>query len=299
VVTATPTSRTAHAKSGSWFIPCFWLAVVVLLCVIFREAAHNLYGNVSRKNSYYSHAFIVPFVSLFFVWRDRKYLSQMPKAPTNWGYPVLILACLMVLLSDLLGFRIFAQAAIIPLLVGLVLVFLGIAHLRRVWFPLAFLVFMIPLPESLTTSITFRVKMVAAGGAVRLAQLFYLPMIHDGSYIHFGDDQLLVGDVCGGVRSLIALLALGAIMSYISETKPWSRILILLVAAPIAVTANMVRIFFLCVVANFWGSGVASGWVHDVSGVLIYVIALALMIGLEILLRKVAPASGNREGESE
>ena len=280
-------------------MPCFWLAVLVLLCFIFREAAQNLYGNVSRKNSYYSHAFIVPFVSLFFVWRERKHLSQMPKTPTNWGYPVLILACLMVLLGDLLGFRIFAQAASIPLLMGLVLIFLGLTHLRRMWFPLAFLVFMIPLPESLTTSITFRVKMLAAGGAVRLAQLFYLPMIHDGSYIHFGDDQLLVGDVCGGVRSLIALLALGAIMSYISETKPWSRILILLVAAPIAVTANMVRIFFLCVVANFWGSGVASGWVHDVSGVLIYVIALGLMIGLEIMLRKVAPASGNREGESE
>ena len=298
MATATPAKRTAQARSANGFIRCFWLVVVALLCMIFREAAQNLYGNVSRENSYYSHAFIVPFVSLFFVWRDRKGLVQLPKAPTNWGYAVLSFACLMVLLGDLLGFRIFAQAAVIPLLIGLTLIFLGPAHVRRLWFPLAFLVFMIPIPESLTTSITFRVKMLATGGAVRLAQAIYLPMIHDGSYIHFGGDKLLVGDVCGGMRSLIALLALGAIMSYISETRAWSRVLILLISAPIAVLANMVRIFFLCVVANSWGSSVASGWVHDVSGVFIYVIALALMLGLEMLLRGAAPSRGRNAEEA-
>ena len=288
---APPTNDpTGNAKSPSWFLPGFWLTVLVLLCLIFREAAQNLYGNISRSNSYYSHAFLVPFVSLFFVYRDRDHLSQMPRTPTNWGYAVLAFACLMVLAGDLLGFRIFAQAAIIPLLAGLALTFLGARHVRRMWFPLAFLLFMIPIPESLTTSMTFHVKMLATEGAVRLSQAIYLPMIHDGSYIHFGDDRLLIGDVCGGLRSLIALLALGAIMSYISETRTWSRILILLISAPIAVAANMLRILVLCVVGNFWGSSVASGWVHDVSGVFIYVVALGLMIGLEGLLRKVAPS---------
>lgn len=287
--TDTETSA-AHAKPANWYVPCFWLTVTALLCIIFREAASSLYDNVSRSTSYYSHALLVPFVSLYFVWRDRKILTDMPKAPSNWGYAVLTLACLMVLFSDVLGFRIFAQAGTIPLLIGLILIFLGPGHVRCLWFPLVFLVFMIPIPESLTTSITFSMKMMATRGAVALAQAFLLPMIHDGSYIHFGDDSLLVGDVCSGMRSLIALLALGAIMSYISESRAWARVAILLVSAPIALIANLVRIFFLCVVANFWGSDVASGWVHDVSGLLIYVVALAMLLGLEMVVRNLAPS---------
>jgi exosortase/archaeosortase family protein len=79
-------------------------------------------------------------------------------------------------------------------------------------------------------------------------------------------------------------------MSYISDTRPQARILILLVSVPVAVLSNILRIFFLCVVANFWGSGVASGWVHDMSGPLIYAVALALMFGLDRLLYRIAPS---------
>ena len=281
------------ARRVNWLLAGFWLAVAVLLVFIFREAARSLYDVVSRSNSYYSHALLVPFVSAFFVWRDRAHIAEMPKAPTNWGFAGLILACLLVLLGDLLGFRIFGQLAVLPLLIGLILIFLGPRQLLRMWFPLVFLLFMIPLPESLTTSVTFRVKMLATEGAVQLSQALYLPMIRDGSYIHFGDDRLLVGDVCGGLRSLIALLALGTIMSYISRTRTWARILILVISGPIAVAANVLRIFVLCVVAYFWGSSLASGWVHDVSGIFIYLVALVLMLGLEGLLRKAAPSMEN------
>ena len=282
-------------KRTGWPVLGFCLVLLVLLSILFRESALNLYDVVSRRNSYYSHALLVPFVCLFFVWRDRAQLAQMPKNPTAWGYPLLVLACLMVLASDLLGFRIFGQVACIPLLMGLVLIFLGVRQLREMWSPMPFLLFMIPLPESLTTSMTFWVKMLATEGAVRLSQAVYLPMIRDGSYILFGDDRLLVGDVCGGLRSLIALLAMGTIMSYISRTKPWARLLILFVSGPIAVAANIFRIFFLCVVAYFWGSAFASGWVHDLSGVLIYLVALGLMLGLEGVLRWYAPSAGTDE----
>jgi exosortase len=281
--------RTGHATRPAWFVWGFWLAALILFCVILQETGRSLYYYFTRSNSYYSHGFLVPFVSLYFVWRDRKHLSQMPKAPTNWGYAVLALGCLLVLASDLLGFRILGQTAIIPLVVALILIFLGARYVRRMWFPLVFLLFMIPLPESLTVSITFRVKMLATEGAVRLAQVLYLPMIRDGSYVHFGQDRLLIGDVCGGLRSLIALFALGAIMSYISQTRTWSRMLILLSSGPIAVAANILRIFFLCVVGYFWGSNRATGWVHDVSGLVIYLVAFGLLIGLEGLLRRIAP----------
>ena len=286
-------ARTLTRPSGMRTL--FWVVLLILFCLMFHESYLHWYDNVSRKTSYYSHAALVPFVSLFFVWRKRAELARLPRQSSNWGYAALALACVMVLMGDLLGFRIFGQAAILPLLTGLILIFLGGAALRRLWFPLAFLLFMIPLPESLTTSITFRVKMLAAEGAVQLAKAVYLPMIRDGSYINFGNDRLLIGDVCGGLRSLISLLALGAIMSHISEASKASRVLIFLFSAPIAVMSNLLRIFFLCVVAYVWGSQMATGWVHDVSGVMIYVVALALLIGLDRLLHRIAPARPRSE----
>ena len=274
-----------------WFALGFWLVMFVLLPLIFWEAATGVYAFATRSDSYYSHALLVPFVCLYFVWRDWAHLSEMPKTPSRWGYLSLLLSSLVLLAGDLLGFPIFGQIAVLPLLIGFILIFWGSHQLQRMWFPLVFLLFMIPLPLSLTTSMTFWVKMLATEGAVRLSQAVYLPMVREGSYILFGDDRLLVGDVCGGLRSLIALLAMGTIMSYISRTKPWARVLILLVSGPIAVAANIFRIFFLCVVAYFWGSTLASGWVHDLSGVFIYLIALGLMLGLEGVLRRCAPVT--------
>jgi exosortase len=283
-----PASPPPPAK---WFVGGFWVVSSLLIIYIFRQYYLYWQDNVFRDNSYYSHAVLVPFVSLFFVWRMRKDLAQIPKKQSNWGFAALALACLMVVGGDLLGVRMFGEAAVIPLLAGLVLIFLGTGHLRRMWFPLAFLVFMIPLPESMTTSITFHVKMLATDGAVWLSRALLIPMIRDGSYVRIGDESLLIGDVCGGLRSLISLVALGAIMSYISETKPWSRLLIFMVSAPVAVVSNMLRIFLLCVIANNWGSEIATGWVHDVSGVLIYVVAISLMYGLDRLLSRASPSN--------
>ncbi|MDZ4858271.1 MAG: EpsI family protein, partial [Candidatus Hydrogenedentes bacterium] len=192
----------------------------------------------------------------------------------------------LLILGDFLGFRVFAHISLVPMLAGLVIVFAGTAFARRIWFALAFLIFMIPIPPSLTQSIALQLKLIAAECAVRAANLVTLPMVREGSYIYFGTDRLLVGDVCGGLRSLIALLAIGAVAAYISPAKTWARVMILLLAGPIAVVANIARIFLLCVVGYFYGSEVAGGWVHDYSGFLIYAIAIALFTAIDIPLRR-------------
>ena len=156
---------------------------------------------------------------------------------------------------------------------------------------------MVPIPASLTQSVALQLKLFAAQCSVTLANLLTLPMVREGSFIYFGDDHLLIGDVCGGLRSLIALLAFGSLMAYISKTKTWARILVLIMAGPIAVLANVFRIFLLCVVGYFWGSNVAAGTVHDVSGYLIFVVAFILFLALENVLRKWASAEAAASAE--
>lgn len=276
------------------------LAVLSLLIYIaFLRSFRDIYHNWQLPESLYSHAMLIPPISLFFVWRLRKEMMAAPVATSYWGYPVLLFGCGMLLMGDFLGFMTFVHLALLPVLTGLCLIFLGGAQTRLLWFPLAFLFFMIPMPYSLTSGISFQSKMLATESAVAIGKLLTLHMVQDGSFVYLGsEDRLLVGDVCGGMRSLVALLAFGALMAYVSKTRWWAKILILLISPAVAIIANVARIFFLCVVGYVWGSETATGTVHDVSGIGIFAVAFILLFTVEAVLRKVAPERDRKDANS-
>lgn len=267
-----------------------FLPLGAVLTVLYWEPFRGMETVWSMEESYYSHGYLIPPIALFFAWRKRDALMAAPRQSSVLGYPLLLAASLMILIGDFLGFRVFVQLSIIPMLFGLILLLGGMAHARLLWFPVLFLVFMVPIPPSMTQSIALQMKLLATQLAVGLAQFATLPMVQEGSFIHFKDDRLLVGEVCGGLRSLIALLAFGAVMAYISKTRTWGKWLLLLLSAPIAIVSNVFRIFLLCVAGYFYGSEFAAGRFHDISGVLIFVVAFILFFSVEALLRRVAPA---------
>lgn len=270
-----------------------WLAFAVFL-VLYSPEFIEIRKGWSMVDSYYSHGFLIPPISGYLLWKMRDKLRALPIEPEPvFGYALLILTGLGLVLADFLSLRVFMQLSMLPMLAALILIFHGKRHLAMVAFPLAFLVFMIPLPQSITQGVSLNIKLLATESAVRLTRLFTFPMVRDGSFVHFGDDKLLVGEVCGGLRSLISLLAFGALMANISKTRLWARILLFVVSGPVAVLSNIFRIFFLCVVGYYWGSGTATGRVHDVSGVLIFAVAFVLFLAFETVLRRIAPEGDN------
>ena len=275
-------------------------AVFGLVVAAYWHSFTDIYFGATAPESLYSHAMFIPLISLFFVWRQRESLGKAPLAPSPLlGYPLLLLGCLMLLVGDFLGFMTLVHFSLLPVVWGLCFLMLGRPATVALWFPLAFLFFMLPPPYSIISVISFKSKMLATESAVELGQLLTLNFVQDGSYVFLGtEDRLMVGDVCGGMRSLIALLAFGALMAYISKTRGWARILILLISPMVAIAANVARIFFLCVVGYISGSKAATGIVHDASGIGIFAFAFVLLFGAEALLRKIAPAPEAGEGQS-
>jgi len=269
-------------------VPLATAALVLLLAVLLCRPVAEMIKTWSLNGSYYTHGFLIPPISAWLIWNNRADLSKRPVSSDPLGYVLVGLSGLMLCAGAFLGFRVFEQAALLPMLVGVLLVLLGRRHVKAMAFPLAFLVFMMPIPSSLTQTIAFKIKILATEGAVFLANLLWLPMLRQGSYIHFKDDHLLIGEVCGGLRSLIALLALGALLAHLSKSRAWARIGLFLMSVPVAIGANIFRIFFLCVVGYVFGSARAGGWVHDVSGILIFVVAFAMFLALDTFLRRVA-----------
>jgi exosortase len=290
---ANAVSGTGDLSSKAFFAGVGALIAVALVWM-YRQPVAEMVRVWKLPDSYYSHGYLVPFISLFYVWRARRTLLKPGLEPNRLGYFLIVGSIFMLLVGDFLGFRVFGHISLVPMLAGLGLLLLGTERTKALWFPIAFLFFMIPIPPSLTSSVALKLKLLATQCAVALASLLTLPVVRDGSFVYFGDDRLLVGEVCGGLRSLIALLALGALMAYISKTKNWARILLFAVSPFIAIISNVFRIFLLCVVGYFWGSRVASGIFHDISGVLIFVVAFALFFLLEGRLRKWAPVSEDK-----
>ncbi len=270
-----------------------------LLIILYWTDFRRMHGGWTATESYYTHGFLVPFISAFFVWRQRNAFLAAPLRPYAGGYILLALGVGVMLVGNFLHFAVISQLSLLPVLFGVSLTLFGYQRTRAMWFPLAFLIFMIPMPGSVTQSFALHLKLLATEYAVILANWVTLPMVREGSFIYFGDDQLLVGEVCGGLRSLIALLAFGAVMAYISKTRPWAQWFLLAMSGPIAIVSNVFRIFLLCVVGYFWGSEVAAGRFHDISGIMIFVVAFALFFGLETQLRRIAPADDEEDNKEQ
>lgn len=285
-------------KSRGTWIATLAATAALISAAYFHSFVDIFYGSTAPE-SLYSHALFIPVICAYFLWRQRAELGEAPLAPSPLlGYPLLIGGCLLLIVGDFLGFMTVVHFSLLPVVWGLCLLMLGRQATLSIWFPLAFLFFMLPLPYSLVSVVSFKSKMLATESAVHLGQLLTLNFVQDGSYVFLGTtDRLMVGDVCGGMRSLIALLAFGALMAYISKTRGWARIAILLISPAVAIAANVARIFFLCVIGYFFGSEWATGKVHDASGIGIFACAFVLLFGAEALLRKIAPAPETKDSK--
>jgi len=161
---------------------------------------------------------------------------------------------------------------------GLVLLFLGKQFLRKLLFPIFFLIFMIPLPMVAIANISFRLKIFASQIAVFLVRLTGLPVVREGSVIKTAHSYLVVEDPCSGIRSLIALIALGTLMAYFSRLSRAKKIILFLSSAPIAIFSNVIRIAVLTLVSEMYGSKIATGTFHDVMGFVVFAIAFFSLV---------------------
>lgn len=301
------TSTTAQGRQSTRVAVLVWLVLFGGLAAAFghniaemwtrwfpawRHVDWSLYDRLVEGDSYYTHGPLVPVVSLIITLLLLRF-TRVPVRPRRLlGGVVLGLGLLVHLAACLARVNFVSGFALIGVLAGLVLLLWGSAALRRLWFPLAFLAFMVPLPEVTISQLNFTLKMFAADWGVRLANFIGIVVVRSGNHVFLeGTKQLVVGNVCGGLRSLISVIAFGAIYAYVCRLRGFWRIGLFLMSVPVAVVSNSLRIVGLIVVTEIWDAETASGWFHDASGVLIFVLAYLMMFGLERLvlwIRKVA-----------
>jgi len=235
----------------------------------------------------YSHGFLVPLISAYFVWERREKLLALPVVPSLWGIGVLGFGLIMLLIGSV-GVELYTQrTSLIMVLAGLVLLVLGREFLRVLVFPFVFLLFMVPLPAIVVNAVSFPLQMFAAKTAAFCLFNLGIPVLREGNVIMLASTTLEVAEACSGIRSLQALLALGTVYAYFTQTVMWKRWALVLLSIPIAIAANAFRVSGTGVLAHYFGIEAAEGFYHTFSGWLIFVVAFALLLACGAVLSKI------------
>jgi exosortase len=166
---------------------------------------------------------------------------------------------------------------------GLVWTIGGTNVAKRLIFPIAYLVLMVPLPfiDRYTLPLAMFTG-VCSGG---LARFMGLDVEIIGNAVKLPNADLVIGAQCSGVNSLIALTALMLLAAYLLQGPSWGRTALILLAAPLAILGNIFRVTSLLFVAREWGAQAGFVFYHDYSGLGFFVIVLALMLPLTRLVR--------------
>lgn len=259
----------------------YWVVAGGILLLAYGAIWQWMVDRWLAPGSYYSHGFLIPLMSAYLVWKDRAQIALPVEEGQRLGLWIVIGALLFYLVCAFWKVYFAGAGTFLVVLGGAVLYLYGPKPFRWLWFPLFFLVFMIPIPLITVADLSLKLKLLAAATAIRIIDFFGVVAVRDGSYIHFSNGTMIVGDICSGLRSLIALLAFGAFFSYLSKLSRWGQILLFLASVPIAWIANICRIVILCFVGQTFGIEAATGFSHDASGILIFIFAFLMLFGVE------------------
>lgn len=291
----TPT-HSGSTLNGTWAIGASVL-IVGLLIFLYQEVLWGM-GSDWNNNPDYSHGFLVPFLSAYFVWERWGALTTEEKpAPSFWGIGLLAVG-LFSLVVGLIGAELYVQRmSLIVVISGLVLLVLGWKYLWLLSLPIGFLIFMIPLPVIVVNTIAFPLQLFAAQTATFCLFSLGIPVFREGNLIMLAHTTLEVAEACSGLRSLLSLLALGTVYGYFSQNVMWKRWLLVILSIPIAIIANAARVSGTGILAHYFGAEAAEGFYHTFEGWLVFVVAFILLFMCGVILGKIGrrvPATQSR-----
>lgn len=249
------------------------LAIAGLVGVLFFPTLRWLVTSW-LSDPYYSHGFLVPLIAGFFAWRRRAAFQL--SAPYSGGMIVLILGLMAHLMTIPRRLYPVSALALVIVLIGLVLYFYGLETTRRLIFPLAFLLAMIPVP--FIDRCSPFLAAFAAHQATLAANALGIPATHLGSQVQLTQTSFIIGEPCSGLRSIVALLTLSVVFVYVMQGSLAAKSALLIAALPIAVAANIIRLMLLLIVANLLGQEAAWRYFHHVSSPMLFLTAFALLI---------------------
>ena len=280
---ANPTVRTGMRETAAGLF-CAVAALVLVSWPTLRWMTERF----DASDSFYSHGWLVPLASAWLMWQRREVIKACTLQPSFWGLAFLVPSLLVHAVATVWHLGFLGGLAMLGTLYGLVWTWWGGRAFWVLRFPLAFLLFMVPLPGVLLIATSFHMKLMAAGLATHVIQLIGISAHQAGSMIQVPGMNVIVDDTCSGLRSLISLIALSTLWTSLlpGSAKTWQKLMVVAASIPIAITGNMVRIVFLVLLSAVYGPKVAASFIHYGSGIVVFGIVLVALAWVSHLVQQ-------------
>lgn len=248
------------------FLPTYWTLL------------HTIWADDEQ-----AHGPIILAVSLWLLYRKWNDVVDAPARPaTLMGWGSLGIGLIAYFIGRSQAIPLFEVASQIPVIAGFVLLFRGWKTLGSIWFPLFFLIFMLPLPGVWVQTLTIPLKIGVSYVAEHLLFSAGYPIARSGVILTVGQYQLLVADACAGLHTMFSLEALGLLYMNLTGHAAFARnALLAIMIIPISFCANVIRVIVLILITYHLGYEAGQGFLHGLAGMVLFVTALVLILAVD------------------
>jgi exosortase len=236
----------------------------------------------------FSHGFFVPLFAGYLAWSARDRLAQIKAKPSWSGLLVLVLGLSLFIVGRLGSELFLARTSLMFVIAGAIVFLRGWETFRTLSFAWIVLFLMVPLPMVVFNQLTLKLQFLASGLGSSLLAFCGVPVLRQGNIITLPAMPLEVAEACSGIRSLLSLTTLTIIYGYFADKRIWMRIALLCAAVPIAIAANAVRLLGTGLTVQYWDPEKGSGFFHEFSGWVIFIVSVAMLMGVHALLNLIA-----------
>ena len=258
------------------------LGALVLYVPSFRDLLDGIWGSDQQ-----GHGPLVLAISLWLLWRKGGELLALPEQPARTaGWGCFGIAMLLYAFGRTQGIQMFEVGSLIWLVVSALLLFRGQAAVKLVWFPLFFMLFMVPLPGVAVDTLTQPMKLAVSTVSEFILWNVGYPVARTGVILQVGPYQLLVADACAGLNTLLTLEALGLLyLNLVRHESAARNITLAILIVPISFAANVIRVITLTLITYHFGDEAGQGFLHGFAGMVLFMAALMLIIAADTATR--------------
>ena len=280
-----PQSSAAIASSPRSLL--VWLPIVTGLIVLYVPSLVDLFRGIWSTDEQ-AHGPIVLGISCWLIYRkwSEMSLASKDRAGSSWGWPLLVFGLLVYAVGRSQEMLLLEVGSAVWVLAAVLLLTRGTAALKAQWFSLFFMLFMIPLPGAIVDAVTMPMKMAVSFMAEHVLFSIGYPIARAGVILQIGQYKLLVADACAGLHTLFTLEALGLLyLNIVRHDSLFRNITLAICVVPISFTANVIRVMVLTLVTYHFGDSAGQGFLHGFAGMVLFLTALMLIIGVDSLLQ--------------
>jgi len=280
------TRRNTMTLSAYRSIALVLLAVAALAAMFFDGFARM--ATIEWQLPEYQHAYLIPLVSLYLIWAKAAELREVEFRPSWAGVALVALGLVTWVLGELSAIWAIGWYAFLFTLWGLVIAAMGLRAAGVIWAGLLYLVFMIPLPQTILEALSGTFQLWSSQIGTAFLRLVGVSVYLEGNVIDLGSYKLQVVEACSGLRYLFPLMSFSFFCAYVFRGPLWQKAVLFLSSIPITILMNSFRIAVTGLLVNRFGTGQAEGFLHYFEGWVIFVACIALLFLEMVLFSKLA-----------